>query len=69
MPLIRRTSNLLCELLRDSASLDPGVEVVDRANGSDETRLASEASEFAEAVDAFDAGAVRAEDASGLVFL
>ena len=44
----------------DGAGLDSAVEIVDCADGSDETGLASKAEKFAKAVDAFDAGAVRA---------
>src|SRR5271168_2411912 len=54
---------------RDWAGCDSAVEIVDGANGSHETGLAREAEKFTEAVDAFDAGAVRAKDACGLVLL
>src|SRR5580704_8100721 len=40
IPLIRRTSHLVCELLCDSPGFDSAVEVVDRADGSHETGLA-----------------------------
>ncbi len=49
--------------------MDSAVEIVDSADGSDETGLARETEKLAEAVNAFDAGAVRAEKAGSLVFL
>src|SRR5580658_9378108 len=69
IPLIRRTSNLVYELLGDWPGFDSVVEVVDRADGSHETGLAREAEKFTETIDAFDSCAVRTENAGGLVFL
>src|SRR5580704_1159693 len=69
IPLIRRTSNLVCQLLCDAPSFDSAVEVVDRADGSHETGLTREAEKFTESIDAFDSCAVRTENAGGLVFL
>ena len=69
IPLIRRTSNPVCELLCDSPGFDSAVEVVDRAYGSHETGLARKAEKFPKTIDAFDSCAMRTENARGLVFL
>src|ERR1700722_4575069 len=69
IPLIRRTSNLVCELLCDSPGFDSAVEVVHRADGAHETGLAREAEKFTETIDAFDSCAVRTKNAGGVVFL
>src|ERR1700688_2971978 len=57
------------ELPGDGSGLDSTVEIVDGANRSDEAGLPREAERFAQAVNAFDASAVRAENARGVVFL
>src|SRR5271163_1753835 len=70
--LITSTSNesTICRALSgDAACLNSTVEIINRANRSDQTRLPRQAHQLAKAVDAFDAGAVSAENACRLVFL
>src|SRR5271163_108043 len=62
-------TSLWLRLSRDGAGCDSAVEIVNGADSSNETGLAREAEKFAEAVDAFDSGAVRAENARGLILL
>src|SRR5258708_25364209 len=56
------------ELLGDGSGLDSAVEIVNGADSPHKAGLPREAKKFAQAVNAFDARAMRAENAGGLVF-
>src|SRR6266849_2739069 len=56
------------ELLGDGSGLDSAVEIVNGADSPNKAGLPREAKKFAQAVNALDAGAMRAENTGGLVF-